>query len=301
MPDDPAPAPPSAASDAAAGAPVLTPYARPAPLTSAERDEVARAEQVLHEVLDANDAVLREHAGDVTSTMKDDGTLVSPEDEAASERLEAALGGIAGHDVLSEEAATSFGGVEWTWVVDPIDGTSNFVAGLPYWCTSVALLRRGEPVLAAISMPVVGTRVTAVLGEGCRRDGRSVAVLEGHDLADRAKRHTPMFVTGGTIRRATGWAAIKPRIMGAAALDLAFVAAGVAVASVAQDPKVWDLAAGALLVTEAGGTVTALGGEPPFPLEVGHEYVADGRPTIAGPGLAWLQALVERVGITPRW
>ena len=87
--------------------------------------------------------------------------------------------------------------------------------------------------------------------------------------------------------------------MGATALDLAMVAAGVGVGSVAHDPRVWDLAAGALLVQEAGGVVLSLGLASHVPLVAGTDYADDGRPALSGPTQPWLAELVTRVGIQP--
>lgn len=273
----------------------LRPSPAPPVLDAACRDEVARAARTVHTVLDELGPWLRDRAGAVAPTIKSDGTPVTNADVEASDRLAAAVGAHhPGHAVLSEEADTTHVGAEWTWVVDPVDGTSNFVAGIPWWSVSVALLWQGRPVLGVVDAPPLRTRVEAIAGGGTRRDGAGVRVGPAVAL-DGSARHAPILVTSGAIRRATSPVPLKARVMGSAALDLAMVAAGVVVATVSMRPKAWDVAAGALLVQEAGGAVATLDGGSHFPLEAGTDYAVRSRPTLSGPSVEWLERVVRTV------
>lgn len=168
--------------------------------------------------------------------------------------------------IIGEEGTDHQGNSGDEWHIDPIDGTVNFVYDLPGWCTSVAVLRDGAPIAGAIYAPVVDELYTAAVGEGVTLNGEPVTVSGSTDLA------TSLPATGfsyhlGEHRReqAERIARILPRVrdirrQGSAALDLAYVASGRVDAYFEQFIHSWDVAAGVLLVTEAGGTVTAFDG-----------------------------------------
>ncbi len=168
--------------------------------------------------------------------------------------------------IVGEEGANHQGTSGLEWHIDPIDGTVNFVYDLPGWCTSVGVLRDGVPVAGAVYAPVVNELYSAALGDGATINGASISVSGATDLA------TSLPATGFSYHRAelrveqaNRLARILPKIrdirrQGSAALDLAYVATGRVDAYVEEFINSWDVAAGVLLVTEAGGTVTALDG-----------------------------------------
>ncbi|MEX1177655.1 MAG: inositol monophosphatase family protein [Nitriliruptor sp.] len=248
-------------------------------------DTLARALMVLDEVLDGLGPSLRAQSGRIAPTAKGDGTPVTDADHEADRSLTAAIErAFPTHGIVSEEQETVAPGTDWCWIIDPIDGTSNFTAGLPYWCVSVALALEGEVQLGVIDAPPFHQRTVALRGGGTTRDGRSMRVRGPVDWQDGRNRHVPVMLTTGTVRRArSAGLRLNPRVMGATALDLAAVADGTAAASVALIPKVWDIAAGSLLVTEAGGDVTTLHGEPLLPLRPGVDYATRAAVTAAGP------------------
>ncbi|HMA18084.1 MAG TPA: inositol monophosphatase family protein [Thermoanaerobaculia bacterium] len=163
---------------------------------------------------------------------------------------------------LGEEGgARGAGGEARTWIVDPLDGTSNFIAGFPFWCVSVAARERGEIVAGAIWDPLRGELYSAERGSGAFRNGERLRVtsqesLDGAFLAtgfpfrsrDRIDTYLSifreLFLHARAIRRA-----------GSAALDLAQVAAGVFDGFFEFKLSIWDIAAGALLIEEAGGRI----------------------------------------------
>lgn len=192
------------------------------------------------------------------------------------------------HHIVGEEgggqgapAATA----PYHWYVDPIDGTVNFASRLPYFCTSIALATPDrQPVLGVIYDPTRRELFTAVRGAGAQLDGRPLRVTDTAELADA------MIASGFPYDKHTNpdnnlreWAAFLVRIrgerrLGAAALDLAWVAAGRLDGFWEQNLKPYDALAGLLLVREAGGTVTDYtGGADPQHGPRGQYVASNGR------------------------
>jgi myo-inositol-1(or 4)-monophosphatase len=153
------------------------------------------------------------------------------------------------------------------WAVDPLDGTVNFVHGHPFFCVSVALLDPdGRPLVGAIEAPALGWSYVAARGEGASRNGAPIRVSRTSSFADSliatgfpapARVLPAPFVAGlaDVLGRTQGI-----RRCGAAALDLAFTAEGIYDGYYEMALNAWDVAAGILLVREAGGRVTAFDG-----------------------------------------
>ncbi len=169
--------------------------------------------------------------------------------------------------MLAEEAGAS-GGAGARWVVDPLDGTANFIHSFPHFAVSIALVDAGEPVVGAVYDPVRDEMFAAARGTGARCNGRRLAVTDRVGLAGG-------FVTTGfpfrvhrmidtylAVFRDVFLRVAAIRRPGAAALDLAHTAAGIFDGFFEFCLSEWDIAAGALLVREAGGVVTNLEGEP---------------------------------------
>jgi myo-inositol-1(or 4)-monophosphatase len=258
---------------------------------------VTRARATLDGALDTLGPRLVAAAGQVDVEAKADGTPVTDADRDADELLARAIhDAFPTHGVLSEERDTVVPDTEWCWVVDPIDGTSNFVAGLPYWCVSVALVHEGDPVLGIVDAPALGRRYVATRGGGAWEGGRRLTVRSRVDWRDGRNRHVPVMLTTATARRVRdAGLRLNARVMGATALDLAIVSAGVAAASVAIIPHVWDVAAGQLLVTEAGGAVVTLDGDPLLPTRPGEDHRTRSAATAAGPDEDYVRDLATRL------
>ncbi len=180
------------------------------------------------------------------------------------------------HGFLGEEAGDWDGGEgadrEYVWVVDPLDGTTNFVHGIPFYCVSVGLLRQGTPIVGAIYDPTRDECFSAGHGHGCSlndvpvrvsRTRRGSEALMACSFAaevavdsDEVQRFLSMLPHARAIRR-----------MGSSALNLAYVAAGRFDAYWASTTHAWDVAAGIVLIQEAGGCVTAWNGAPTRPLQ----------------------------------
>ncbi len=153
------------------------------------------------------------------------------------------------------------------WILDPLDGTTNFIHQLPIWCISLALEINNEVVLGIIDVPILNQTFTAIKGEGAFCNGQKIHVSKTPGLSDA-------FMTTGFVNEDENvlkeqlqifnhfvWQARGIRRPGAAAYDLAMVASGVFDLYWEKNIKPWDVAAGLLLVQEAGGVVTTYSGE----------------------------------------
>ena len=151
---------------------------------------------------------------------------------------------------------------EHVWIVDPLDGTTNFVHSHPMFTVSMGLMREGQPYLGVVHAPVLGETFTAVRGEGAKLNGQPIRVSGGRELG------SAMLATGFPYKRAEipdnnvdNFAHMVVRVRGirrggAASLDLAYVACGRFDAYWELHLSAWDVAAGACIVREAGGRVT---------------------------------------------
>jgi myo-inositol-1(or 4)-monophosphatase len=252
-------------------------------LDAAARREAERARLLLHDLLDDIGPRLLAATGDADVEIKPDGTPVTPFDRETDERIvTAATRAFPSHGTISEEAATVGPDTSWTWVLDPIDGTSNFIAGVPYWCISIALCLEGRPVMGIVDVPAMRLRLEAVAGEGARDGVRRLRVAPPVDLRDPRSANLPGMYSGGAARRLLARGVLlNARLMGAAALDIAMVARGAAPLSATMAPHVWDVAAAGLLVAEAGGTCLSFAAEPMLPLSPGRDYRSVVVPTVA--------------------
>ena len=162
--------------------------------------------------------------------------------------------------VLAEESG-AMGSGRYTFVIDPLDGTSNFLRGFPHFCVSIALCEGGEPIHGVVFDPLRNELFTASRGAGAVLNDKKIRIGERKDL------NGAMLITGFPPRErkrlAPHLAALEAvladaediRRTGSAALDLAYVACGRADAYFEAGVKPWDIAAGLLLVREAGGRV----------------------------------------------
>lgn len=196
---------------------------------------------------------------------------VSEADRAAERLIARELAAARPDDaLLGEEEGAHAGSSHLRWVVDPLDGTVNFLYGLPAWCVSVAVEDERGPVAGAVHHPAAAETFHAARGAGAACRGRSLRVTDADSL-DRALVATGFsYEPGVRADQADDAAALLREVRdlrrcGAAALDLAWTAAGRVDAYVEFGLRPWDWAAGRLLVLEAGGSVSehrrTLGGQ----------------------------------------
>ena len=186
-----------------------------------------------------------------------------------------------GHDILTEESPETENGSGFRWIVDPLDGTTNYAHGYPVFCVSIALEVEGVIRLGTVFNPMLDELFTAEKGEGAFLNGRRLAVSRTEDLS------RGLLATGFPydIRedpnnnlnyyRALAMRAQAVRRAGAAALDMAYLAAGRLDGFWELKLAAWDTAAGWLLVSEAGGLVTDIQGGA-FDLRSPHVLASNG-------------------------
>lgn len=156
------------------------------------------------------------------------------------------------------------------WVLDPIDGTRNFYRQMPCVCTSIALLDAGQPVVGVIVEHVAGQVFTAVAGKGATRGNQPVRV--NSDLPAKPIVTFQPATDGSTYDLARPWLAdVHLRNFGTTALHLALLASGAVDAALCIENRIWDVAAGALMVIEAGGVITDLAGNPMIPFDLSSD------------------------------
>lgn len=226
-------------------------------------DDLAR----IARALDAAERALADFTpGAVASSNKAGGDPLTEADLAVNRVLEKLLP-CNGEGWLSEETRDDKARLSCSrvWVVDPIDGTKEFVKGIPEWCVSIALVEEGVAIAGGILNPMVGERVIGARGHGVTLNGARAAVREGRTLAGSEVLASRSEMDRGEWTRFEA-AGFVVRAMGSVAYKLARVAAGLSDATWTLVPKnEWDVAAGVALVLEAGGhAVLPDGREPRF-------------------------------------
>ncbi len=186
--------------------------------------------------------------------------------------IETLLGAYPGHGILAEESGRQHGArdSEYVWIIDPLDGTTNFIHGFPVYCISIALAVRGRVEHAVIYDPTRNDLFTSTRGRGAFLNDRRLRVSKRLRLGEsliatgfpfRPGDDFPAYLAmmGDVMQRTAGL-----RRPGSAALDLAYVAAGFTEGFFETGLQPWDVAAGSLLVTEAGGLIGNFSGDADF-------------------------------------
>jgi myo-inositol-1(or 4)-monophosphatase len=172
------------------------------------------------------------------------------------------------HSIMAEESGRHIGENDLLWVIDPLDGTTNFAHGVPIFAVSIALSSGGETQVGVILNPVSGELFSAIRGQGVSLNGNPISVTKTTSVAES------LLVTGFSYKIAEDArhaiqrfenclrASRGVRRLGSAALDLCFVACGRFDAFWEKDLKPWDTAAGALIAEEAGARISTYDGGP---------------------------------------
>jgi len=258
----------------------------------ARTDDLARIEDALHA---AAEAVRPFTPGDIGYERKEDrGDPVTAADQAADDVLRAILPQ-GGEGWLSEESIDDSSRLrcDRVWVVDPIDGTREFIQGIPEWCISIGLLEGGEPVAGGILNPVTKEIVLGSVETGVTYNGADASVLDDLDSGSLTVLASRSEIRRGEWGRFEhGRFSVRP--CGSVAYKLALVAAGKVDATWTLAPKSeWDVAAGAALVRAAGGVaVLANGTRPRFNQETPKfpNFVAAGPTTVTRVVDDWLRS-----------
>lgn len=250
-------------------------------------------------------AILAERfGGRRTIEFKADIDLVTDADKASEAALIAFLRQrYPEHGVLGEESGVTAGQGTYRWIVDPLDGTTNYAHGVPHFCVSIAVEGPDGLLAGAILDPLRNELFSAGRGAGATLNGKALQVSETTELRRallctgfpydvREKPEAPVGLFNRIIRKAQGI-----RRMGSAALDLAYVASGRFDGFFEFGLKAWDIAAGALLVQEAGGFCERIDGQP-LDLRDGDLLAVNGQ--LATALRAECSRFVSEIGWTPR-
>lgn len=221
-------------------------------------------------------AIINRAALDVESVrvaQKQVNDFVTEVDQAAERMIiETLLGAYPDHGILGEESGNEFGNKnsDFVWIIDPLDGTTNFIHGFPVYAVSIALSFKGKIEHAVVYDPSRNDLFTATRGRGAFLNERRIRVSKRTQLKDCLVSTGFPFRPGDNFRAYMRmFSEITQRTAGvrrpgAAALDLAYVAAGFTDGFFETGLSIWDVAAGSLLVTEAGGLVGNFTGEADF-------------------------------------
>ena len=208
------------------------------------------------------------------STKSSSTDVVTEFDRAAEAHIVGELRRLRPADAIVGEEGTAVAGTSgFEWIVDPIDGTTNFVYDQPAWSCSVAVAHAGQVVAGAVAVPPLGELFSAALGAGATRDGRPIRASAVSDLSlalvgtgfayDPATRRQQAAVVAGLIDRVR-----DIRRLGSAALDLCMVACGRLDIYYERYLNAWDAAAGELIAREAGAITSDFRGGPARPAEL---------------------------------
>ncbi|MGD2156344.1 MAG: inositol monophosphatase family protein [Anaerolineales bacterium] len=211
--------------------------------------------------------------------IKADQTFVTEADLAADQLISNAISESFPKDnLISEELNPIYNeNMRWTWVVDPLDGTTNFALGLHYWGVSIARLNNNNIDVAALYFPMLDELFTAQRGNGAFLNGNPLNVNE----IKRADQKSFFTCCSRTHRNFNISVPYKTRILGSAAYGFCSIARGSSLLAFEVTPKIWDLAASWLVVEEAGGVIEPYQQPSPFPLLPGHDYSLISYPTLA--------------------
>lgn len=216
----------------------------------------------VHQLIDRVRSRQLQDFGQIASDVKLDGTLITECDRWSDAEIVNGLSLIApGEGVLSEEGSQRVPSSRAYWVVDPLDGTTNFAAGIPCWAISIARFVDGRPSEVFLDVPALNQRFVALRGRGATRNNEPLSP------------ETRSSVTSGCISLCSRSIRVlqrkpdqpfpgKIRLFGVASLDLVSVALGQTVAALEATPKLWDLAAAWLVLDELGCPIRWLESDP---------------------------------------
>ena len=216
----------------------------------------------IHELIDEIGKRQLQDFGQINSDIKPDGTLITECDRWSDKRIVQGLDTIAkGEGVLSEEGNKKIPDSSEYWVVDPLDGTTNFTAGIPYWAISIARFSNGEPQTAFLDIPALKKRILAIRDRGVWLNDKPLKPQS------RFKKNSDCI---SLCSRSIKVLQIKPeqsfpgkiRLLGVSSLNMTSVAIGQTIAALEATPKIWDIAAAWLILEELNCLINWLETDP---------------------------------------
>jgi len=237
---------------------------------------------VIKKCLTDSGAILRKYFRKVDYKLKGRANLLTKADLASQKAvLKTITSAFPDHDYLAEEDSRKLTGSRWLWIVDPLDGTTNYAHGYPASCISIGLVKDGKPFAGGVYDPFRDELFLVQKGRGATLNGKKISVSGtkklsesllytgfGYDRAERAEFYCSFYIDFIKICH-------DVRRSGSAALDMAWVACGRVDGMWEFKLNPWDVTAGLLLVSEAGGKVSDFSGKPwDDPLKFGFETLA---------------------------
>ncbi|MBC7824774.1 MAG: inositol monophosphatase family protein [Candidatus Parcubacteria bacterium] len=222
--------------------------------------------------------------GQAQASEKSDGSLVTKSDQWADQELRNAIAQtFPTHGVLSEETEHIFPAQDWCWVIDPLDGTTNFARGLPLWGISLGLLYQGTPVFGYVHFPPLRQSF-----HGFWQGSSGLTMPTGAFLNHNPIHASPDPLTSNhffnlcarSISVLKNPVPAKIRMLGVTTYSFLTVAAGATLGGVEATPKIWDIAAVWAIVQAAGAVWYPLEPNPIFPIQVGQNYSQRSFPTL---------------------
>ncbi len=214
--------------------------------------------------------------------VKRDGSFVTAADKASEKFIKKEITkAFPDHSILGEETGITGDGSDYLWCVDPVDGTTNFKVQNPFFNVSIALTKNGKPLVGVVYFPVMDEIFYAEKGKGAFLNGKKIHVTSTNKIQDSFLLYCPgrnmlhnakMLRFEMKVRDMNG----HIRHFGAAALELCFTACGRGEAFLMPNVKPWDVAAGTLIITEAGGKVTTYQGKI-FDINSGSLIASNGK------------------------
>ena len=204
----------------------------------------------IHHLIDEIGSRQLQDFGQINSDIKPDGTLITECDRWSDQTIVKGLAEIAeGEGVLSEEGQKKIPRSSEYWVVDPLDGTTNFAAGIPYWAISIARFTNGQPETAVLDIPALKKRILEIRGKGVWLNNKPLKP------ESRFKKNSECI---SLCSRSIKVLQMKPeqsfpgkiRLLGVSSLNMTSVAIGQTVAALEATPKIWDIAAAWLILEE---------------------------------------------------
>jgi myo-inositol-1(or 4)-monophosphatase len=222
--------------------------------------------------------------GSATAEQKADGSLVTEYDKWADAELSCRIKTtFPDHGILSEEAEHTFPGTDWCWVIDPIDGTTNFTRGVPLWGISLGLLYQGTPVFGHVFIPSIHQHFHGFWPGESALEMPAGAFVNGkaiHPALDDPSGSHFFSLCARSIKVLREPFPCKIRMLGVATYNLLTVASGVSLGAVEATPKIWDIAAVWAITQAAGASWVALDHKESFPLIAGKDYSSYPFPTL---------------------
>jgi len=243
----------------------------------------------VHLAKEAGQLLLRHLDGALKVDTKGVSDIVTTADRASEELiLDGLRAAFPDHAMLGEEVGHTPRASEYCWIVDPLDGTINYAAGVPIFSVSIALFQDERPTVGVVYDPNRPELFHAIRGEGAYLNDRPICVHEG------AWPHAPLFAVSSSVVRSEhlpegphyvgniSSIVRQYRNIGAASLNMCYMAAGRFNGYIDTYTKLWDFAASSLIITEAGGIFTAPSGVPIFPIPSDSgAYVGENVPVLA--------------------